>query len=263
MTIQRLIPLILLAFLVSCASTKPSSVERGATPPAKSQIKTEAPKPQAQPAPVSQEKPAFVPPADPWSMVVTDTTTGADYLSATEKQIIIELNRARTNPPEYAKRYLAPLRAYYHRQLLQFPGEVAILTKEGVSALEECVQAMQVQRPLFPLSPSKGLTLATRDHVKDQSETRTTGHTGTDGSTMKTRMERYGKWGEAAGEAIDYGNQDPRRIVMSLLIDDGVASRGHRKILLEGSFKVVGLATGTHGNFNHMCVMDFAGAFKE
>jgi uncharacterized protein YkwD len=75
-------------------------------------------------------------------------------------------------------------------------------------------------------------------------------------------MNRYGKWDLAAGENIDYGNTQARRIVISFLIDDGVLSRGHRKNILDKAFNFIGVAVGPHPTYRSMCVLDFAGAHK-
>lgn len=190
------------------------------------------------------------------------TSASAEYLTRMEKKIILEINMVRTNPAEYARMFLVPLGSYYHNRLLQFPGEIAISTKEGIRALDQCIKELQAAKPLSPLDPKKGLTLAARDHAKDQEETGETGHTGSDRSTAEARINRYGKWGITAGENIDYGSGDAKRIVTSLLIDDGVPSRGHRRNLLNGSFKFVGVAVGTHRVFRNVCVMDFAGSYR-
>ena len=52
-------------------------------------------------------------------------------------------------------------------------------------------------------------------------------------------------------------------IAISLLVDDGVASRGHSRNLLDKAFTLIGVAVGPRPVYRHMCVMDFAGAYKE
>lgn len=196
-----------------------------------------------------------------WKPEIIDTTAGADYLTKTEREVIIELNMMRTDPPAYARHFLEPMKPLYRGKLLKYPGEIAISTSEGVAALEECIKALSGVKPLRPLFPKKGLTLAARDHAADQAETGAIGHAGSDGSTTVSRIERHGKWNISIGENIDYGNDDARRIVAALLIDDGVPSRGHRKNMLDAGFRFVGVAAGSHKVYRHMCVMDFAGAY--
>jgi len=183
------------------------------------------------------------------------------YLSELEKEVVIELNRVRTNPKGYAS-YVKELKKYFEGQLLKYPGEITIQTNEGLSAVEECYKALLAAEPIDSLRPSKGLSHAAKDHVEDQSQTKNTGHDGSDGSSPFDRISRYGQWVKTAGENIDYGNNIARRIVLSLIIDDGVSSRGHRKNILNPDYKVVGVACGSHKEFRHMCVMDFAGGFK-
>ena len=198
-----------------------------------------------------------------WNTGTIDTTSGADYLTEGEKRVIIEINMVRTNPAEYARRFLVPLRRLYGGSLLRYPGEVPILTKEGVRALDEAIQELQGTKAESVLFPKKGLSLAARDLARDQGPTGATGHTGGDGSVPQARISRYGRWSKSAGEDIDYGNTDARRIVTSLLIDDGVPGRGHRLVLFEPSFRFAGAAIGPHKVYGHMCVIDFAAAYED
>ncbi len=183
------------------------------------------------------------------------------YLTDLEKQVLFELNRARTDPRGYAKHIKAMLRMY-EGNILQYPGEIAIVTVEGAAAAKECYDFLMNAEPLDSLRPSRGLSLAAKDHAEDQGVTDEIGHTGRDGSSAFERMNRYGQWLTTAGENIDYGNNDARRIVVSLLIDDGVSSRGHRTNIFNPQFKAAGVACGPHKKYGYMCVIDLAGGFK-
>ena len=200
---------------------------------------------------------------DPWESIEINTVKDATYLSSIEKKIIIELNKVRTKPEEYAEYYIEPMRDLYRDNILQYPGEIALRTKEGISALEECIDALKRKKSIGTLNTTKGLHKAAEDHMEDQSNTGRTGHSGSDGSSPSQRMKRYGEWKKTAGENIAYGNDIARRIVISLLVDDGVPSRGHRKNIMNPEFRYVGVAHGTHPRIRTVTVMDFAGGYED
>ena len=60
------------------------------------------------------------------------------------------------------------------------------------------------------------------------------------------------------GENICYGPGEARLVVMDLIIDDGVANRGHRKNIFSRAFDTAGAACGPHPRFGNVCVIDFA-----
>lgn len=197
-----------------------------------------------------------------WEINALNTASEVRYLSPLEKEIILEINKLRSDPARYAEDFIAPLAKKYNRRLLYYPGDHPLLTNEGVNALYECVRDLKRQQPLPIIYPSEGLSLAAKDHVNDQSKTGRTGHQGSDRSTMRNRVERYGKWQARIAENIAYGGKTAQQIVIYLLIDDGVRDRGHRKNFLNPDFRMVGVATGSHPNYGLMSVMDFAGGFK-
>jgi uncharacterized protein YkwD len=192
-----------------------------------------------------------------------NTAENVSYLSPVEKEIIYEINLFRSNPADYADKYIAPLAKNYKGKLLYYPNDKPLLTKEGVRAVNECVRELKKVAPLSVVSPSSGLTKATVDHVKDQSRTGKTGHYGSDRSDSRKRMERYGEWKVRIAENIAYGGTSARQIIIYLLIDDGVQDRGHRKNFIQPEFKNVGVSVGYHPEYNTMCVMDFAGSFVD
>lgn len=184
-----------------------------------------------------------------------------EYLSRTEQEIIDEINLLRSNPARYARLYLEPLRSRFQGRKITYLDQTTVMTREGIRALDECIRVLKNASPAPSLSPRMGLSLAARDHVRDQGRAGTMGHDGSNGSSPFARMNRYGTWEYGAGENIAYGYRGARTIVAVLLIDDGVASRGHRKNLLNGSYRVVGVNTGPHRLYREMCVMDFAGGY--
>lgn len=190
-----------------------------------------------------------------------NTAANASYLSPIEKEIVYEINLFRSNPADYAEKYIAPLAKLFKGKLLYYPNDKPLLTKEGARAVNECVRELKRATPLSVVYPSSGLTKAAADHVKDQSKTGKTGHYGSDRSDSKTRMERYGDWKVRIAENIAYGGTSARQVIIYLLIDDGEYERGHRKNFLRPELKTVGVSSGNHPVYNSMVVMDFAGSF--
>ncbi|MBP3709744.1 MAG: CAP domain-containing protein [Treponema sp.] len=194
-----------------------------------------------------------------WSSITVETTTGVDYMSALEKEVMIELNKARTNPAAYAELYIEPM-------LSQFNGTVFtgygynLITREGVAAVSECVNAMKAQTALSALNPAKGLAKTAQEWAAAQGPTGETGHgSGTD--AFSERIKKYGTY-TGAGENISYGYNDARKIVIQLLVDDGVSNRGHRKNIF-GNYTHAGIGCGAHTKYGNMCVIDFANNYSE
>ena len=200
-----------------------------------------------------------------YSAASGSSTNGDDksgYLSDLERQVVEELNLARTHPDEYADYLTAYSKLYVGRELRE-PGEITILTEEGKSAVTEAIRFLKKQKSLSLLTASPGMSKAAADMVRMQETTNQIGHVGRDGSKFSDRISRYGKWGDSCGENIDYGNNNARKIVLSLIIDDGVSDRGHRKSIFTPGFSRVGVACGMHKKFRYMCVIEYAGSYVE
>jgi uncharacterized protein YkwD len=185
-----------------------------------------------------------------------------DYLSPLEKAVVNEMNLARTSPKEYLS-LLEQFKKYYDGKLLKLPGETPILTKEGTSAVVEAIRSLRSQKPVSPLSPSKGMTLGAKDHIRDLRTLGASQHKGSDGSETWDRVNRYGTWQKIIGENISFGHNKARNIVMTLMIDDGVPNRGHRKNIFNPGFRLVGVACGDHPAYRTICVITFAGGYRE
>ena len=184
------------------------------------------------------------------------------YLSDLEQEVVEELNLARSQPKTYAEFLMDYSKLFVGRELRE-PGEVTILTQEGRSAVNEAIRFLRNQKSLPYLTPSKGMSRAAADMVRMQETTNQIGHVGRDGSNFADRINRYGKWDGTCAENIDYGNNTARKIVMALIIDDGVSSRGHRKSIFNSELRRVGVACGRHQAFRYMCVIDYAARYVE
>lgn len=187
----------------------------------------------------------------------------ADYLSEFENEVLAEMNLLRSNPSDYAEKYVKPL----------FNEDDPIIRTrffktEGKRVLRETYKRLHNTEPLPLLKPNRGLTLAASDHAVDQSKNGKTGHKGSDGSLHTQRMERYGRWKGLSGvfqtgENIAYGYDNAHDMVLALVIDDGVPDRGHRENLLNARYFYCGIAKANHPVYQTLCVITYATEFVE
>jgi hypothetical protein len=203
--------------------------------------------------------------ADPdaanWDIETLDTAKDADYLSPIEKDVVLEMNKVRTDPKKYVELYIKPRLKYYNGREYALPGEIILITQEGAAAVHDCIAELNQASAVGILTPEKGLSLAAKDHVTDQGRTGQIGHDGSDQSEPETRMERHGTFGGGSwsfGENITYGEKNGRDIVCGLLVDDGVPDRGHRANILDGDYKQTGVAFGTHPQYEVSCTITYA-----
>ena len=178
-----------------------------------------------------------------------------------EKQVILELNKVRSNPKRYAEEYMEDLRTAYRGKLYTYPGQETIKSQEGVNPLNECIQFLEKTKPLSLLNPVEGLAKASAELTADQRKHGGIRHFAQNGSTPQKRIEKYGDWDICSAEDITYGSFVARQIVIALLIDDGVPDRGHRKNILNACYHFVGVANGSHPSYQSMCVIDYAGKY--
>jgi uncharacterized protein YkwD len=172
-------------------------------------------------------------------------STEPDEISAAA--IIRELNLARENPRLYAT-FVEESRSFH-------------MIEQG-RAVDEVVHFLKKTRPLPPLTLSIGMSRAAADHCAEQVNGQL-GHDGNDRSSPGDRISRYGSWMNSWGENISYSQKTARGVVLALIIDDGVRSRGHRKNIFSPKFNYAGAAFGPHGRFRTVCTIDFAGGYAE
>lgn len=212
--------------------------------------------------PVSHRDSEHVLPEQPandtgWPDSIFNVVTSASYLSQIDKDVIIELNKCRTNPSRYADEALIPFLNKISEDRLFVNSEgLNIKLEEGRSAVQEAITALKSQSPRPMLRPKEYLCLAAADHVNDQGPNSYVGHGGSDGSSPMSRVRRHNPQCRGVGENIDYGNNTGAEIIVSLIVDDGVPDRGHRDNIFH-DYKYVGTAFGSHKAYRYMCVLDF------
>lgn len=175
---------------------------------------------------------------------------------ALSRAVLEESNLARTDPAAYVallqqRRQRMKGRLYYREN-----DPVAIMTYEGVKPVDEALAVMGRQSPLAALQWSEPLAELARQHVADTGRRGMVGHDGSNGNSFAKRIARLpsGAGVRVGGENISYGHDEGREVVMQLLVDDGVPSRGHRENLLNPEFNAGGIGCGYHRKYGSMCV---------
>jgi hypothetical protein len=199
--------------------------------------------------------------AAPAAWAQKSLTADSSRHTALEQEVIDEINFARTRPAEYAA-YLEGLRPFFKGKEYRPPGRPALMTEEGVAPLEEAIKFLRASKPLPALGVSRGLCSGARLLVDEQGASGSTGHKSADGALCEQRAQRFGSWQGDLGENLTYGPDSARERVLTLLIDDGFANRGHRLRILNPQYKVIGVACGPH-QMGAACVINFAGGFTD
>lgn len=169
------------------------------------------------------------------------TASGNALLSEQEQQVVLLVNLARMHGPVFVEQVLDPF--------MQGKEE----TPYTISLRDELMNAI----PLEPLAPKGDLTKAAEKHAKYTGNSGRVGHDGL--RPFKERLAYLGKTYSFVGESCDYGYEDALNIVLDLLIDEGIASVGHRRTLLHAKYLYMGVSIAPHRTYRHTCVIDLAG----
>lgn len=184
----------------------------------------------------------------------TDTQENDYEPSTLESKVIAEVNRCRQNPSQYANDVLVPYLNSISNGDFSFQGR-RFSTAEGEDAVIEAINVLREQEALCQLEYSQPLYNLAKEHCDTQGPTGESGHDRADGTSFQQKASVLGLSG--CGENISYGFNDARMIVIQLLVDDGVPSRGHRENILRPEYKKIGVAAGEHKKYDYMCVLDF------
>lgn len=172
-----------------------------------------------------------------------NTGLDANYLTNSEKQVLLILNLARVNPKKFANTYL---KTY------------ADSTKKGNNSYVKSLRSDLLKiKELMPLIPKKDLFEAAQLHAIAMGKTGKVGHDDFEKRTLVHRQKYI-----ALGENCDYGYDNPLTIAMRFLIDEGVSDQGHRKNVLSSDYLFVGISIRPHKKYKYNCVVDFGGKEK-
>lgn len=179
-----------------------------------------------------------------------------------EKGVIAEINNLRENPNVYIK-ILEDYLSKFNGKNVKVSDKMELITEEGKTPVVEAIEFLRSVKSMSELKISNGLMLATLDHINDLVKNDIIGHAGSAGDSPQVRAERYGTWTYDLRENISYGAKIPQDVIINFLIDDGVPSRNHRKVLLNPKLTKIGIASGVNKVWDPICVVLIAGDFYD
>ena len=168
-----------------------------------------------------------------------NTAQGSEYLNEEEIKVILFMNMARYDGLLFAETFL---NSYMEENQLEKSSYTKSLRKD-----------LKKITKLTLLLPEEDLTAVAQGHAQLTGKKGSTGHSG-----FKKRFEPLmGNPYNHVGENCSYGYTQAIDIVISLLIDEGVSSLGHRNNILSPDFNAIGVAIRPHKTYRINCVMDF------
>ena len=175
-----------------------------------------------------------------------------------------ELNKLRQDPRSYIPYIEAQMKLIKNNNILKKnDSNLQIQTIEGKSAYEEAILFLEEQEPVEPLTKEIKLSYAAQDLVKDIGERGVVSHQDKNGLYTSERIEKYCEWDFCANEVIEVSSKNPQDILVSLLVDDGLRDRPDRRALFQNIYNYVGIACGSHIEYEIVTVFVFAGGIRQ
>ena len=158
----------------------------------------------------------------------------APYLSDVEANMVDEINLVRSNPRGYVKHI-----STYIQDQKKMGGGMSMPGMESMSAVAaELIKELNGMAPLNKLQPKECVFQSAKLHGEDMKQRGKTGHTGSDGTMPWDRVKRDCKSLETGKENLVGGGMgNVRESVIMLLLDRGISTRGHRKTMLDPTWK--------------------------
>jgi len=157
------------------------------------------------------------------------------FATREEKNAYHYLNYARTKPKEFCEKFIVP---YWDK------------TNSYENSL---VKTMRNMVPVEPIFPEFRLFQSALCHARTSGKSGYVGHDRQKDPKTGSKCNSY-----FMGECCSYGNSDGLRVIIRLLIDNGVPSLGHREICLMKGYTNVGISIQPHKHYEFNCVLDFS-----
>lgn len=179
------------------------------------------------------------------------------------QHVFAEINNVRIDPPKFAERLEYFIQDYKSNGAKHRVGTVPVMTREGISAAQEALQALYTTEPLPALEWSVALARCAQAHCNDTGKLGIIGHVGSQENGLQDRLGYFGNWSGSVAEALDYTSVDGFEVVCTFLIDDGLPTRPHRNAILNPDYSKVGVGSSSHIEYKTTTSIIFAGDFQD
>ena len=183
---------------------------------------------------------------------------------AIQRDLFIELNNLRKNPKSYIPLIELEMKSLKKSNILKKrDSNLQIQTVEGKDAYIEAINFLQNQEGVPPVKEESRLNSAALDLVKDIGTRGVVSHQDQYGQYVSERIEKYCEWDYSASEVIEVSSKNPKDILISLIVDDGLKNRPDRMTLFNPAYNYVGISCGMHSEYEIVTVIVFTGSIRQ
>ena len=183
---------------------------------------------------------------------------------AIQRELFIELNNLRKNPKSYIPLIELEMKSLKKNNILKKrDSNLQIQTVEGKDAYIEAINFLQNQEGVPPVKEESRLNSAALDLVKDIGTRGVVSHQDKYGQYVSERIEKYCEWDYSASEVIEVSSKNPKDILISLIVDDGLKNRPDRMTLFNPAYNFVGISCGMHSEYEIVTVIVFTGSIRQ
>ncbi len=181
-----------------------------------------------------------------------------DYKKLSD-EVFEVINEVRKNPRSIVEE-LKKMKHFFKGKEYRNPKyDYYIMMDEGVPAIENALDFLEnTAMPRDAFERSDNLNQAADELVSHIGPKGFTSHQQEE-LAMDKRVKKYIQEKGGIAENISFGWGDARDIVVQMVVDDGVKSRGHRKNIFSKNYVKIGISSGKHKTYQHCTVMEFFG----
>ncbi|CDW89935.1 UNKNOWN [Stylonychia lemnae] len=178
-------------------------------------------------------------------------------LNQIDQDILEFTNKIRANPKEMIP-HLEKILATFEGDVMYIDGQIGIQTNEGPAAVQEAIEFAKTAAPVGTLTWNDQLARCSQDHVEDIGPKGLTQHESSKGEGLMAKVSKHFQVNGMVGENLSFGQSSGIDVVLQLVIDDGVASRGHRNNIFQSKFGKLGCFSGQHSGYETMTCLVYA-----